>query len=575
MRKRIAVAVMAAMVVALSAGPSVAGSQMFPVKKGSRGLSAYLVKPTEGLGEGSPAGWKKITSLSYGNAALADECLTPESKDAACTTTSYVLPKSDYVVSVLMRGEGRARLQGSAEWTALKSAADNRYAWVELGTVKEATQVVVEVASSGAKVFFYGGLLAEGQVLPVVPVAKVVEKLKAGGPATVVLLGDSVTENSGGKGGGSSSFEKGNPGLMLALLKQLSGGEVDYLAHREPPSWAGGKDPTKIPTAEVEGKAYYDSRIELDASKKVHLVNLGKGGAASDWGWSRMGEVLIDNDYLDTKLPKEQHKDTVRFGLARYKPDVVFINFGTNDVNGVHGKWMVEDYLFHMKVLATNIQQRFGSAVVLSTPHKWTQGVHLGSHRQPAMVLALRAYCKATGLALADVYNEYGPGENDGIHPRDAGHKHIADAYGKALLGQASAPAIQARFTAAEMKDNGDGTVTVGGALMWTRDTQASGGPVAAEKAAETVAAMNAAKKLGHDDWRLPTRDELAGLVDMTESNPALPKGHPFVNVTGWYATSEGTWGVDMPSGVMYQAAGKATDRQVGVWAVRTGGGEL
>ncbi len=554
----------------LLSGSVLAASQMFPVKKGSKGVSAYLIKPTEGMAE-TAAGWKLITSRSYGNSALADECLTPQAKDAVCTTTSYALPQSDYVVSVLMRGQGQARLKGSAEWTAMKSPAANSYTWIEIGTVKDATEVVVEVAATGGR-FFYGGILAEGQVLPIIPVDRMLERIKAGGPATVVLLGDSVTENSGGKGGGASSFEKGNPGLMLSLLQQLSGGEVGYLSHREPPAWRGvnrKEEPGKLPQIEIGGKSVYDARQELDGSKKVHLINLGKGGAASDWGWSRMSDTIIEYDYFDTKLEKAERLNTIRHGMARYKPDLVFVNFGTNDVNGVHGNWTVEDYMFHMKVLATNIQHRFGAAVVLSTPHKWTSGVHLYPHRQPRMVLALREYCRATGLAMADVYNEYAADESDGIHPRDAGHKHIADAYAKALQGQPSEPRTKARITAADLQDNGDGTVTdVKSGLMWMKEAGASKEAIAADKVAELVAAVNAEKKLGHADWRLPTRDELLGLVDPMESNPALPRGHPFTSVKEWYQSSDGSWGVDMPSGVAY--TGKGAGREVHVWLVRS-----
>jgi hypothetical protein len=35
----------------------------------------------------------------------------------------------------------------------------------------------------------------------------------------------------------------------------------------------------------------------------------------------------------------------------------------------------------------------------------------------------------------------------------------------------------------------------------------------------------------GRKGWRLPTISELASLVDPSRSNPALPEGHPFINV--------------------------------------------
>jgi hypothetical protein len=35
----------------------------------------------------------------------------------------------------------------------------------------------------------------------------------------------------------------------------------------------------------------------------------------------------------------------------------------------------------------------------------------------------------------------------------------------------------------------------------------------------------------GRKGWRLPTIEELASLIDPTQTNPALPIGHPFINV--------------------------------------------
>lgn len=35
----------------------------------------------------------------------------------------------------------------------------------------------------------------------------------------------------------------------------------------------------------------------------------------------------------------------------------------------------------------------------------------------------------------------------------------------------------------------------------------------------------------GKSDWRMPTKEELLTVVDITQQNPALPVGHPFLDV--------------------------------------------
>ena len=45
--------------------------------------------------------------------------------------------------------------------------------------------------------------------------------------------------------------------------------------------------------------------------------------------------------------------------------------------------------------------------------------------------------------------------------------------------------------------------------------------------------------------WRLPTIEELSSLIDPNRSNPALPDGHPFVNLQDdwyWSATTHATY---------------------------------
>lgn len=44
----------------------------------------------------------------------------------------------------------------------------------------------------------------------------------------------------------------------------------------------------------------------------------------------------------------------------------------------------------------------------------------------------------------------------------------------------------------------------------------------------------------GRKGWRLPTYEELASLVDTSQHDPALPSGHPFINVQ--YANTDYYW---------------------------------
>jgi len=82
----------------------------------------------------------------------------------------------------------------------------------------------------------------------------------------------------------------------------------------------------------------------------------------------------------------------------------------------------------------------------------------------------------------------------------------------------------------------------------------------------------------GRKGWRLPTVEELASLVDPTQTNPALSSGHPFINVQSNYYWSSTTsvdstsfaWDVYFYSGVVdYSAKGSSFY----VWCVRGGHG--
>jgi len=129
------------------------------------------------------------------------------------------------------------------------------------------------------------------------------------------------------------------------------------------------------------------------------------------------------------------------------------------------------------------------------------------------------------------------------------------------------------------LTDNGDGTVTDNlTGLMWLKDancmeTHYAGtwpdGYANWQEASEIIAGINdgtyAGCSAGHTDWRLPNRKELHSLTDFSQSNPALPQGHPFVNVGSdpghGYLTSttcahamEDFWGVSIYNGTVSNA---------------------
>jgi len=83
----------------------------------------------------------------------------------------------------------------------------------------------------------------------------------------------------------------------------------------------------------------------------------------------------------------------------------------------------------------------------------------------------------------------------------------------------------------------------------------------------------------GRKGWRLPTVEELASLVDTTQSNPSLPSGHPFTNVQSYYywsstanvSNSSGAWDVFFYDGSVDINVDKSGNNYV--WCVRGGHG--
>ena len=545
-----------------------AATQPMPRKKDIGKISMFLIKPTEGMDK-VPKGWKKRTDKTYGNCSLANESLTPENgkNKEIIVTRSKELPKSEYTVSICVRGKAKARIKGTEKWIKFDLKPANQYRWVELGKTKETKQVAVEIAYDGDHFIHYAGVCAEGNKLKINPVSKVWDKIKKGERVVVVLLGDSVTENYNGTGGGSSKFDTGNPGLMKAFLEKSSGKPVDYITHREPPTWKIGDvrskmrntDPAAwpelddLPVGEFEGKKYLEARQPLDESKKIHLVNLGKGGADSSYSWSRLPSVVTELDYkINSKVlaKKGMPDQTVRYALGYYKPDLVIINFGTNDVNGAHTKWTVDDFIFSTKAIATNVQERFGCAVILSTPHKWNDGGHLMNHWEPLMVDKLRAYSKKSGFVLADVFKRYEIGKKDGIHPRDYGHNCIASAYIMAIKGKEQKAVSKPTITKSDLKISGGTVSNTKNGIMMLKDPNSLGTVKSHEEALEVIDKMNKEKKYGHSDWRLAKPEEIFPMIDQ-ERRPALVKGAPFKNLAGYYymQKTKKSWGKPRKTG--------------------------
>ena len=85
----------------------------------------------------------------------------------------------------------------------------------------------------------------------------------------------------------------------------------------------------------------------------------------------------------------------------------------------------------------------------------------------------------------------------------------------------------------------------------------------------------------GRLGWRLPTVEELASLVDPSQSDPALPLGNPFVNVQDYYYTM--TTHASLFSNYAYAVGFRGTSIgvstppgktiELNVWCVRGGHG--
>src|SRR5665647_3152044 len=110
--------------------------------------------------------------------------------------------------------------------------------------------------------------------------------------------------------------------------------------------------------------------------------------------------------------------------------------------------------------------------------------------------------------------------------------------------------------------------------LIWCRNANLAEFPLSWPEALDFVATMNREQRFGRRDWRLPNRRELRSLLSLQTRLPALPEGHPFMNVfNGWYwsATTAAispahAWYVALDGGRMFYG-GK--DQSFMLWPVR------
>ncbi len=134
------------------------------------------------------------------------------------------------------------------------------------------------------------------------------------------------------------------------------------------------------------------------------------------------------------------------------------------------------------------------------------------------------------------------------------------------------------RFT-----DNGNGTVTDNlTGLIWLQDANCFGIQTWTDalSSANTLANGACSGSLADGsvagDWRLPNINELESLIDASNIFPALPTGHPFINVESYYYYSSTSNAPPLTSNVWYvhMAGGYVNNSGAGgcrAWPVRGG----
>ncbi len=136
-------------------------------------------------------------------------------------------------------------------------------------------------------------------------------------------------------------------------------------------------------------------------------------------------------------------------------------------------------------------------------------------------------------------------------------------------------------WTGERFTDNGDGTVTDNlTTLVWLKNANCWGAQTWANALSNSNGLASGSCGLSDDssagDWRLPNINELHSLIDLTQSSPALPSGHPFsgVQVDNYWSSTTftvetiGAWIVVLDNGIVGAAYKEGA---MYVWPVRGG----
>ena len=170
------------------------------------------------------------------------------------------------------------------------------------------------------------------------------------------------------------------------------------------------------------------------------------------------------------------------------------------------------------------------------------------THQKSMFVLAMITTLMTTGLFLPGLV---GAGDLEPSGPPDSTMKtldEIPPTWSQIL------PASE-RF---ELVMGGEAVLDKETGLVWAKDANLAGGTRDWWDAMNYCRNLNIADRKG---WRLPTVEELASLFDTTQETPALPSGHPFVNVQSsssyWSSTTyeynyRYAWGVYIGDGFVY-----------------------